>query len=129
MVEKGADPSLRTASEGTPLHTAARLGHLAAVDALLRCHADMDAVDNTGYAGSIPTGYRVANWTVIVRRTPLFIAVEKLHMSVVRRLLERGAVTTPVMSDGSSLLHAASRKVYLLARLPSLVSHAGLMSL
>jgi uncharacterized protein len=69
----------------TPLHEAARRGHLASVNALLAHQADADAVT-----------------TRAPHVTPLFLAVRHGHADVVDLLLKRGVDADSVYVDGET---------------------------
>jgi ankyrin repeat protein len=61
LLDAGADPNARSASGGTPLHTAAFTGNIPVIDMLLAAGASPDAADDKG-------------------KTPLDVARERKHI-------------------------------------------------
>jgi hypothetical protein len=76
----------------TPLHYAARAGHLPCVELLISHKADVNATTASGYA------------------TPLHRAAHQGHTAVVRALIDARADVSLVNSDGMSALHKAAEE-------------------
>lgn len=94
LVAAGADVNARSSSDAveTVLHVAARGGHNKIVSSLLKKGADKDALDNQG-------------------DTPLRLAVENDHLTVVETLVAAGASLHVLSSyDGYSVLDWASEQ-------------------
>lgn len=72
-LDKGVDPNRKNPDKLTPLHLAARQGHLEISRLLLEKGADPDRMQDT------------------TARTPLHLAVQHQHEQVTKLLLERGA--------------------------------------
>ncbi|GAB4815683.1 hypothetical protein N2152v2_002729 [Parachlorella kessleri] len=126
MLNSGVDPDVEFVDESGavyfPLFVAAREGHEAVVEVLLRGDANPHKVDGNGqtalhaaawggclpcvesllYAGVDPHAVDAAG------RTPLLWAAEKGHADVVGRLLSAGASAHSVDNDGRSALHLAA---------------------
>ena len=72
ILSSPANPNLTDEHGKTPLHCAARNGHVESMSLLLEAGADKDQANNQG-------------------ATPLYIAAQKGHLDVVRHLVEVGA--------------------------------------
>mmetsp|Transcript_101305 Transcript_101305/g.174942 ORF Transcript_101305/g.174942 Transcript_101305/m.174942 type:complete len:155 (-) Transcript_101305:516-980(-) len=84
--------SARDKSGYTPLHYAARAGHMEAIRLLLRCEADPNAATTLG------------------RSTPLHRAAYCGHVEAVKLLLAARAGAGAADSDGQTALHKALRQ-------------------
>ncbi|GMH35603.1 hypothetical protein BSKO_03471 [Bryopsis sp. KO-2023] len=90
LLSKGADvSSIHKELESTPLHYAAREGHLDVVEKLIEAGSDVDAKDGQGW-------------------TPLIDAAQKGQVDVTKELLEAGSNIDAQDSDGRSSLHFAA---------------------
>src|SRR5262249_22818404 len=90
LIAAGANPNLAHASGETPLMAAARTGNGDAVKALLAAGADVAAVESA-------KGQNALMWALAER-----------HLTVVERLIERGAsVTAPSKAGFTPLMFAA----------------------
>jgi uncharacterized protein len=86
LLERGADPTMTTVGDWTPLMGASERGHLEVVRVLL------------GH----PSGKASINYRAIVGQTALWGACNMGRGGVVRALLESGADPTIVHSDGTT---------------------------
>ena len=90
LLARGDSPDARSQVHDSPLALAARGGHVAVIEELVRAGADVD---------------RAAGW---VRMTPLMRSAEAGHLEAVRMLLELGADPHLRNSRGETcLIHAA----------------------
>eukprot|EP00435_Cladocopium_sp_Y103_P003126 s2634_g1.t1 len=91
-----SNPNVRDEHGNTPLHLAAREGHVESMLLLLEAGAEKD-LPNEAIGG----------------KTPLFIAAENGHLDVVRHLVEVGADTDKTMADGATPLLIAAHNSHL----------------
>ena len=69
LLEKGADPKLKSKDGATALHKASEAGNLTVVELLLKAGADPGAVDSKGRtAGQVADHYRQGDWSDVVHR-------------------------------------------------------------
>jgi len=80
LLQRGANPNIRTKKGVTPLQMAANLGFIEGVEELIKRGAQVDVTDRTG-------------------ETPLMAAVHKRDIQIIRRLLAQGA--DPDLNDNS----------------------------
>ena len=108
----------------TPLHLAAIGGSSEAIEALLRSHADLNAVDAEGHTPllcAIIAGRERAVEALLDAgadpeicggdgRTPLHVAAAGGNVDAVRALLKAGATTSATDADGDTPLHLAASR-------------------
>ena len=83
MLQWPLDPNVTDTDGETPLHHAARNGHLQPVQLLLEAFADKDAA------------------TKIDLRTPLLLATRGGHLNIVQLLVAAGADTEKALQESS----------------------------
>ncbi len=117
----GGDPNTRDANHRTPVHVAASVGDVTAIEMLVRANADIESVDTSGQTPLIVAirngNSKAAN--VLMRHgvntnardtygwTALFVAVFRGDEKVIAKLIENGADVS-AEKDGWQLLHYAT---------------------
>eukprot|EP00043_Microstomoeca_roanoka_P007355 m.70830 g.70830 ORF g.70830 m.70830 type:complete len:177 (+) comp13792_c1_seq6:152-682(+) len=108
LLDKGADPSQRSASGYTALHYFARKGNMEAVNLLLDRGADVNAATTMG------------------RSTPLHRAVCAGNLAMIDLLVRRGADLTTADDEGQTALHkAATQREDVFQHVKTLLLQAG----
>jgi len=95
LIDHGAEVDARSKSQSHPtaLHAAALSGNVDAMEVLLQTGADIGAKTDRPFGNG----------------TALHLAVNNSHLAAVNLLLEKGADINALLSDGSTVLHCATR--------------------
>ena len=95
LLQRALQPNVADQWSATPLHYAARLGHLECVLLLLEAGADKEQAKNDDGA------------------TPLFLAAHSGHLDIVRCLSEVGAQKNQAKNNGATPMYIAARNGHL----------------
>ena len=129
LLKKPLNPNVRDESGMTPLHCAARRGHVESLQLLIEAGAEKNAPDQ-GPDGMTPLHVAAESGQLDVVRhlveagadkdqqtvdgeTPLLIAAGGGHLEVVRHLVEVGALKDQARNDGATPLSIAAEEGHL----------------